>query len=441
MSTAATQALLEESWIDSAPITSTRTDFPQWYLDRQQEAWNRYQLTPTPSRKEETWRFSDLKKVRFAGLQASQPHDDEEAVLTRAQNRAIEGTGARFIFANNELIGTEVTNLPEGAIVMEINEAIVKHGDLIREHLDHQSESLGGDKFAALHASGTLSGVFVYLPKNCVCEAPIQLHQYLGGDASLSFPHNLIVAEANSKVSVLESLHSITEGESVLAIGAVDIIARDGAQVQYACLQNLSDAGAKHVVQNHSYAGRDAKIKTAFINLGAAWIRNESINRMREEGSDIQIFGAALANGMQEYDQRTLQVHEAQHTTSDLLFKNALYEKSRTIFSGLIQVKPGAHHTDSFQTCRNLLGCDTAEANSMPGLEIEADQVKCSHGSTSGQIDDEEIFYLQARGIPADQARKMISLGFMNEAISRLEGEGVRTFLLDEVEKKFADVL
>ncbi|HRQ91105.1 MAG TPA: SufD family Fe-S cluster assembly protein, partial [Bacteroidia bacterium] len=127
-----------------------------------------------------------------------------------------------------------------------------------------------------------------------------------------------------------------------------------------------------------------------------------------------------------------------QHTTSDLLFKNALYDRSRTIFSGLIQVQPGAHHTDSYQSCRNLLGSDEAEANAMPGLEIDADQVKCSHGSTSGTISDDEIFYLRARGIPADAARRMISLGFLNEAIARLEGEEIRRSLFDRVERKFA---
>ena len=144
---------------------------------------------------------------------------------------------------------------------------------------------------------------------------------------------------------------------------------------------------------------------------------------MVETGADCRVVAANLSNGVQECDQRTLQSHEAEHTTSDLFFKNALYDRSRAIFSGLIEVHPGAHHTDSYQTCRNLLGSDEAEANAMPGLEIDADQVKCSHGSTSGAISDEEIFYLRARGIPADDARKIISLGFLNESIAKLDGD------------------
>ena len=149
------------------------------------------------------------------------------------------------------------------------------------------------------------------------------------------------------------------------------------------------------------------------------------------------MFSANLANSKEEYDQRTLQLHEAQYTTSDLLYKNSLYDQARTIFSGLIQVGENAHHTDSYQTCRNMLGSDEAEANAMPGLEIDADQVKCSHGSTSGQISDEEIFYLKARGIPAERARRMISFGFLNEVIQRLAGDGVKEFIGERVEAKF----
>ncbi len=200
---------------------------------------------------------------------------------------------------------------------------------------------------------------------------------------------------------MFDLFESIDGDEETLIVGMTDLDADRGGRIQYAGLQDLSDKGAKHVQLQHTRAGRDASVKVGFVNLGAGWVRNESINRMVDKGADCQIFSANLANDVQEYDQRTLQSHEAQHTTSDLLFKNALYDRSRTIFSPSHPGPPGSHHTDSYQTCRNLLGSDEAEANSMPGLEIDADQVKCSHGSTSGTISDEEIFYLRARGIPA----------------------------------------
>lgn len=428
-------------WMAAPPVYDNESNLPDWYQKFREESWKRFVNTADPKRTDENWRFADLKKSKFSELLPAAQVEDEAALIDRSEKSRLTDCAAHYVFANNRLIDSDANGLPEGAICLPFGEAIEKHGDLVREHFMKEDRSLGGDKFAALHGSAALSGLFVYFPKGVVCEKPIQVHHYVGGNQQVIFPHTLVVAEDNAQVSVIDMFETIAEEEQTLVIGVVDLVAKNGANLQYVALQDESDHGARHVQINSTRAGRDARTKSAFINLGASWIRNESINRMLEEGADCQIFSANLANGVQEYDQRTLQTHEAQHTTSDLLFKNALYDEARTIFSGLIQVQPGAHHTDSFQTCRNMLGSDKAEANAMPGLEIDADQVKCSHGSTSGQISDEEIFYLQARGIPAEQARQMISLGFLNESISRLGGEELKEFLFRRVEKKFANLL
>lgn len=424
-------------WFAAPPVHDIALELPEWYTKHQSASWEQFLALPDPVRKDESWRFADLRKVRFSELIAARPVDNVEVLVQRAKKERVENFAAHYVFANNRLVYSEVADLPEGAICLPINEALAQHGELVQEHFMKEEQSLGGEKFAALHGAATLSGLFLKAPRNCVIEKPIVIHHFSGGDFQAVFPHTLISANENAQVSVMEFFESIDDSEQNLIIGQVDLVADQGGNIQYVSLQDLSDMGPKHVHINSSRAGRDAKIKSAFVNLGASWIRNESINRMQGEGSDCQIYSANLANGSQEYDQRTLQSHEAQHTTSNLLFKNALYDESRTIFAGLIQVQPGSHYTDSYQTCRNLLGSDTAEANAMPGLEIDADQVKCSHGSTSGQISDEEIFYLQARGIPAEDARKMISLGFMNESISRLSGDEIRDLLFERVERKF----
>ena len=427
-----------QSWICSPPVTETSAALPGWYRSLQETAWQRFNEVPVPTRTNQNWRFADLKMIRFTDLVPAEPVADPASLVQRAIEGSVTDFAAHFVFANNRLIHAETPDLPNGAVCLPVNEALISHGDLVREHFLQETQSLGGEKFAALHGAATLSGLFVHFPKGCVSEKPILVHHFTGGEGMTTFPHTLVVAEDNASVSVVDIFQSIAESEQTLAIGVVDLTADRGGKIQYVSLQDLSDNGAKHVQINNTRAGRDAAVKVGFINLGAAWVRNESLNRMIDTGADCQIFSANLANGIQEYDQRTLQSHEAQHTTSDLFFKNALYNQSRTIFSGLIHVKPGAHHTDSFQTCRNLLGSDEAEANSMPGLEIDADQVKCSHGSTSGQISDEEIFYLQARGIPAEAARKIISLGFLNEAIERLDGDELKQFLFAQVERKFS---
>ena len=152
------------------------------------------------------------------------------------------------------------------------------------------------------------------------------------------------------------------------------------------------------------------------------------------------MLSVSIPAGEQEYDQRTFQHHVSEGAYSDLLYKNSLYDDSRTIFSGLIFVDKDAHHTDAYQTCRNLLMSDTCEANSMPGLEINADQVKCSHGSTSSQISDEEIFYLCARGIAPVQARQLIARGFSVDVLERLKCDTVEVLVLKFIDEKFARI-
>ena len=405
-SEALTTVETEQTWFASAPVSDPNASMPSWYRDLQASSWLRFNELPVPTRTNQHWRFADLKMIRFADLTPATPCGQPDRLIARALEERPESFAAHFIFANNQLIHSETPDLPTGAICLPMTEALVSHGDLVREHFLKETQTLGGEKFAALHASATL----------------------------------LVVAEDNASVSVVDYFESVSESEQTLAVGVVDLIADRGGKIQYVSLQDLTDQGAKHMQINNTRVGRDAAAKVGFINLGAAWMRNESLNRMTDTGADCQIFSANLANGIQEYDQRTLQSHEAEWTTSDLFFKNALYHQARTIFSGMIHVKPGAHHTDSYQTCRNLLGSSEAEANSMPGLEIDADQVKCSHGSTSGQISDEEIFYLQARGISADEARKIISLGFLNESINKLDGDSLKESLFARVERKFAQL-
>jgi len=424
-------------WMAAPPTDpAPEGELPAWYLQRRREAWQRFLKTPDPQRRDENWRFADLRKARFCELTLAAPVADADAVLARAESDRLAEFSARFVFAGNRLLQADVRELPEGAVCLPLSQALARHGALVKEYFLSGRGSLGGDKFAALHEAASLSGVFIHLPEGVRLDRPVQIQHYVGGDFQTSFPHLLAVASRGADLSVYESFHSLNETDQSLTVAASELHALEGGRIQYATLQDLADEGAKHVQLAHAHAHRDASVMAAFVNLGAAWVRQESTNRMLGEGADIQVLGSSLANGSQEYDQRTLQTHEAQRTTSDLLFKNALYDQSRTIFSGLIQVLPGAHRTDSFQTCRNLLGSEEAEANSMPGLEIEADQVKCSHGSTASQISDEEIFYLRARGIRPHQARRMISLGFLNEPLMRLRGGEIRERLGSAVERK-----
>lgn len=430
-------AEFQGDWFSQPPRHEEPEGLPAWYRDFQTEAWHQFLETPEPIRTDEHWRFANLKQLKFGPLQVASPVVDLDPVLAESRNRGLNDVAARFVFVNNRLALSETVDLPEGVICLPIAEALVSHGDLVKSHFMQEDAKLGGAKFAALHGAASLSGVFVHVPKNVIVEKPIEVAHWAGGDGTTIFPHALIVAEAGASVSVVERHRSLNETDATLSVGVVDLAPEAGGRVQFVSVQHLNNH-SRQVQLNGTRVGRDAQAVSCFVNLGARWVRNESVSRLIDTGADSQMLSANLCDGHQEFDQRTLQQHESPHTTSDLLYKNALYDESRTIFSGLIQVCPGAHHTDAYQKCRNLLGSEEAEANSMPGLEIDADQVKCSHGSTSGQISDEEIFYLQARGIPAREARQMISQGFLNEAIERLAGQELKEAIEQRFEERFA---
>ncbi len=430
-------AEFQGDWFSQPPRHEQPEGLPEWYRELQSRSWHQFLETPEPVRTDENWRFANLKLLQFGPIRMAEPAADPEAVVASSRERGLNDVAARFIFVNNRLAVSEVVDLPEGVICLPLAEALVSHGDLVKAHFMQEEARLGGAKFAALHGAATLSGIFVHVPRNVVVEKPIEVAHWVGGEGAVIFPHALIVAETGASVSVVERHRSINETDATLTVGVADLAPEAGGHVQFVSLQNLNSR-SRQVQLNGTRVGRDARAVSCFINLGARWVRNESVSRLTETGADSRMLSANLCDGTQEFDQRTLQLHEAQHTTSDLLYKNALYNQARTIFSGLIQVCPGAHHTDAYQKCRNLLGSDEAEANSMPGLEIDADQVKCSHGSTSGQISEEEIFYLRARGIEPRKARQMISQGFLNETVSQLVGDELREAIAERFEERFA---
>ena len=185
---------------------------------------------------------------------------------------------------------------------------------------------------------------------------------------------------------------------------------------------------------------RDAQALSLHLNLGAGYARLESLSQLAGTGGRSDMLAATVANDRQEFDQRTLQDHLEPHTTSDLLYKNALCDSTRTIFAGLIRVEPQAQQTDAYQKVRNLMLSDDAEANSMPGLEILADEVRCTHGATSGHVEDEEMFYLLSRGIDARTAQELIVQGFLHEVLERLPDLNVRPKLESLLADKFARI-
>lgn len=412
------------------------TTLPNWFTARQQASQQRYESTPAPKRGDETWRFSNLKQLDFTGYAPNASSADSADLIARSTG--IEKTAAKFIFSNDTLIHSE-SNLPAGVIVLPLAEALVSHPELVEKHFMKQETRLGSAKFAAWHEANVSNGLFVHTGDNVEIEDVIEVHHWISGANTVIFPHTLVVTGRSSKVRVIDIFRSADDITPGLAIAFNDLCAGQNSQLDYVAIQALNEV--TRIIQiNETATARDASAKGFILNTGASWARNESLSRLEGSGSRSDMLSVSIPAREQEYDQRTFQHHVSEGAYSDLLYKNSLYDNSKTIFSGLIFVDEGAHHTDAYQTCRNLMMSDTCEANSMPGLEINADQVKCSHGSTSSQIHDEEIFYLRARGIDPVRARQLIARGFSVEVVERLAHEATEELVLRFIDDKFAHI-
>ena len=413
-------------------MTST---LPAWFQARQKAALQRYESAPTPKRGDEQWRFANIKQLNFSGIEKRAGSSDPAELISSSTGS--EASVAKFIFQNDELIFSE-SSLPESVICLPLADALKKHPELVEAHFMKQETRLGSAKYSALHEASVTNGLFVHVPDNIEVDGAIEVHHWISGDTVI-FPHTLIITGKSAKVRVIELFRSADETTPGLAVGYEDLNAGQNSSLDYVAIQDLNDVSRMIAIKETSTA-RDARSKSFILNTGAAWARNESMSRLEGPGAHSDMLSVSIPDNEQEYDQRTFQHHVSEGAYSDLLYKNTLYGRSKTIFSGLISVDEKAHHTDAYQTCRNLLMTDDCEANSMPGLEINADQVKCSHGSTSAQIADDEIFYLQARGIDPTSARQLIARGFSVEAVARLKDDETEAFILGFIDRKFKSI-
>ena len=312
-------------------------------------------------------------------------------------------------------------------ILETLEAAATNHTDLFKKYFMAQPLELGSRKYAALHKARVAGGAFLYVPANTSVELPIELFQWVEGANASVFPHTLIVCGENSRVTVVDYFKS-ADKLPAFACGVNDLHLAAGAKLTYIAVQDWSrETTAFHL--NSTIVDRNALSTALIANFGGAFIRGESLSRLVGEGSRSEMYSINPVEGTREIDQRTLQDHVAPNATSDLLYLNALDDKSRTIFAGLIKVQPGARGTDAYQKVKNLILSDDADPNSMPGLEILNDEVRCSHGATNGPVSADELFYMEARGIPKDKARRLIVNGFFNSLLDRVKDEPLRSHL------------
>jgi Fe-S cluster assembly protein SufD len=416
---------------------------PEWLAARRAHAWDVYEGTPMPTTRLEEWRYTDLgRTLDFEALHlgSTVPLPDDPSLyparLQATMDEDHEAAG-HLVIIDGAVVHTDIREdlASRGVVLMPLREAVHAHSDLVEQYLATEAVPPEESKFAALNAALWSDGIFLYVPRGVRLQNPIRVTRWISEAGAAFFSRTLIVAESTSQVSYVDEVVSDDFAAQTLASSAVEVIARDGAQVQYVALQRLG-RGAFYQSEQRTLAGRDATLDTLNVSLGASVSRVDLNARLLGPGANSDMLGLYFGADDQHFDHNTSQDHVAPNAHSDLLYKGALDDRSRAAFRGIIRVHKGAQQTDAYQTNRNLLLSEDARADSLPNLEIEADDVKCSHGSTVGQLDDEHLFYLMSRGLPREKAERLVVLGFLGEVLSRLPLGGVVEKVTRAIEEK-----
>jgi len=322
--------------------------------------------------------------------------------------------------------------LPDGVIVAPIAQAPPELlGSLVS----------ADDVFTTLNDSAQYrDGAFVYVPRGVVVTEPISLRTVHAQAGTLLHQRTLIVLEEGAQATVWEQYLSAQPDQDALLNVVTELVVGNGANLRYVCGQALSEHSWIFGAQR-AQVGRDASLDWVALGLGSRRGRVRMETRLAGEGANARVTGAYAPHGRQHVDFDTTQEHAAPHTTSDLAFRGVLAERSTAVWKGNIIVDPGAQKTDAFQESRNLLVSKRAHADAIPGLEIQANDVRCTHAAAVAQVDPEQLFYLRSRGLREDVAKRLVIEGFLAALVERFEAGPVREQLADVLERRLATVL
>jgi Fe-S cluster assembly protein SufD len=410
---------------------------PSWLVERRLAAAERFASAVLPSPAEEAWRYSRIEEL---DLDRFRPGGGE-APAGGAGAAEIPGRTGRIVCVNGVVVEAQLDESLEakGVVVADL----ATHPEAA-EWLGRCSDS-SPDAFIHLHDAFLAGGAFIRVPDGVVVEGPIVVENLSGGDGLATFPHLVLAAGRDSEVSVLERFSSTTITGTPRAPGScgahlvvpvTELIVGDAARVSYLGMQAHGPA-IWQVGLQRALLGRDSTLRTSAVALGGDYARLRAEAFLAGPGASSEMVAVYFANESQMLDFRTLQDHDAHHTTSDLLFKGAVEDTASSVYSGLDRLRKPAQRANAAQTNRNLVLSPGAAAKSIPNLEIEANDVRCSHASAVGPIDDDQLYYLQSRGVPPEVAERLIVFGFFEDVIARLPIGGVTDALRAAVAGKF----
>jgi len=420
---------------------SKRYDEPAWLLERRMEAWDLFEAAPMPDPASETWRRTDVSKM---SLDRVRPFAEPQGAIDgiaglpadlREYLDENEELAARLIHLDSDVVFSALDDdlAAKGVAVTGLQAAAREHADIVREHL-FSAVKPDEWKYLGLHGALWSGGCFVYVPQNVEVDLPVEYVAGITAEDVTLMPHLLIVAEPNSKVTVIQE--DISGDHTGFVSGAVEVIAKDGANVRFVDVQRLSRK-VQNFTTTRALLSKDASFQGIVLGLGSELTKGRMDAVLEGQGARTELLGLFFGAGDQHFDYDTLQDHIAPRTESDLLFKAVLDDKASAVWTGVVDVRKGAAESGANQTSRNLLLSDQASASPTPVLEISAyDVARCSHGATVGPVDDEQIFYMQSRGIPADEAQEMLVDGFFAEVLERVPSERLQDRVRTVLDRK-----
>jgi Fe-S cluster assembly protein SufD len=407
---------------------------PEWMLGRRLDAWRQFDALPMPTRQDEEWRRTDISKLKLDKLI---PFSGASGVMVQSPLQ-LNGKSAGLLTHQNSVTVERTLNDDvgdSGVIFTDLDTAVREHPELVRKYLMTEAVTAGYNKFTALNGALWSGGTFLYIPKDAEVTLPLRTLYTLTKDGSAIFTHTLVILEAGARATFIEEYVSAGIEQQTLNAGVVEIFLRQNAHLTFITLQDWS-GNVYDLSTQRALVDRDAKLDWLVIGLGDGITKSNIEAGLRGVGASTQMLGILWGYAKQHTDYHTVQDHIAPHTTSDLLYKGALNDDARSVFSGTIRVVKGANGTDAYQANRTVLLSPNASAFPSPNLEIEANEVRCTHGASVGRVDEDQLFYLMSRGLPKAVATRMVVEGFFQDVLAREPVESIRDNLRDLISRK-----
>lgn len=417
-----------------AQLQSTRQESP-WLAERRRTAFETYQTLRQAPLDPEEFRRIDLRALRPEKFhQAPQPLAAAATFSTLMADRA-EFAGI-VSHADGFCVRSELNSelMLQGVVFGSLTDLSQQRPDLL-QHVLGRGIVIDADRFSAWHSAFCTSGTVLYVPRNVSISAPLYSLIGLLTEGASDFSHTLVIMEEGASATLLEETSSAAPNISGLHVGAVELLLSTGANLRYVQLQNWNDK-VWHFAHQAGRVARDASLQWTVAALGSRLSHIHQQIHLDGRGASAEVNGVTFTTDRQLISYYTQQNHHAPDTRSDLLYKDVLRDRSRVVWRGMIKVDPAAQKTDGYQRNDSLLMSDTCRADSIPGLEIEADDVRCTHGATAGRVDEEQLFYGMTRGLTRREAMHMIVEGFFQRVYDRIPVELVRETLSQAVQRK-----